>query len=82
MAFSRFDNLELLQLPDCDGLMENGKCKCLNVPSCRGEDCSFEHKNESLEKAYARLRLLPEEKQKHIAKKYYNGDRPWAESEE
>jgi Zn-finger protein len=69
-------------MPDCDELLENGKCKLLKVPTCRGNDCSFIHKKGSYEKVYARLRLLPEEKQKHIAKKYYNGDRPWAESEE
>ncbi len=82
MIYSRFDNSELMQLPDCDGLLENGKCKFLDVPACRGKDCSFSHKKDSFEKVYARLRLLSEEKQEHISKKYYNGDRPWAESEE
>ncbi|AHF11222.1 MULTISPECIES: hypothetical protein [Dehalobacter] len=40
MTYTRYSNLELLKLPDCDGLLENGKCKYLDVPACLGENCS------------------------------------------
>ncbi len=80
MTYTRYSNLELLKLPDCDGLLENGQCKWLDVSACRGKDCSFYHKKDSLEKVFARLRSLPEEKQEHISQKYYYGERPWAES--
>ncbi len=80
MTFSRYENLELLNLPDCDGLLENGQCSCLDVPACLGYECSFYHKTGSLEKVFARLRALAEEKQEHISQKYYQGARPWAKS--
>lgn len=70
-------NLELLKLPDCYGLLEKGKCRCLDVPNCQGEKCSCYHN--SRKKAFARLRSLDEKKQEHISKKYYYGKRPWAE---
>lgn len=80
MTFTRYANLELLDLPDCDGLLENGQCDCLEVPACLGYECSFIHKTDNMEKVYARLRVLPEERQEHISQKYYQGVRPWAES--
>jgi len=82
MTFSRYENLEFLELPDCDGLLESGQCGCLDVSFCRGNGCSFYHKKNSLEKVFARLRELVEEKQAHISQKYYNGERPWAERDD
>lgn len=71
---TRYSNLELLKLPDCGGLLENGKCRWLNVQTCIGGECSY---HRSLAKAYERLRSLDEKMQEHIAKKYYGGSRPW-----
>ena len=70
-------NLELLKLPDCAGLLENGKCEYLDVPGCQGKNCTFYN---GQKKAFARLLSLDEEKQNHISQKYYSGKRPWSES--
>jgi len=67
----------LLKLPDCRGLLENGKCKWLNIPACFGASCTYYKKLDSLTKAYERLSSLPEAKQECIAQKYYGGFRPW-----
>lgn len=76
---SRNLNLELISLPDCAGLLENGKCSWLNTPKCIGKQCSFHHKKASLNKAKERLSSLDEPAQEHIARKYYGGCRPWLE---
>lgn len=81
MVYTRNLNLELLKLPDCDALLENGKCNCLDVPACLGASCPSYHKKDSPEKVFARLRSLDEEKQEYISQKYYGGKRPWAQSE-
>lgn len=73
-------NLEMLSLPDCEGLSENGKCRRLNTPSCIGNDCSFYQRVSSLDRANKRLCSLDESTQKHISKKYYGGFRPWLKS--
>jgi hypothetical protein len=73
--YTRYSNLEFLELPDCKGLLENGKCRYLNVPNCLGKNCSY---RQSRKKVFARLRSLDEKQQEHISKKYYNGARPWA----
>ncbi len=67
----------LSKLPDCRGLLENGKCKLMNVPACFGVSCTYYKKIDSLTKAYERLSSLPEAKQECIAQKYYGGFRPW-----
>lgn len=77
MGLSRTANLELISLPNCGGLRENGGCRWLDVPACVGTECRYCHNHDSLEKAHARLRSLDEETQKHIAKKYYGGSHPW-----
>ena len=78
-ALTKYSNTELLLLPDCDGLQENGKCRWTHVP-CAGEDCKWRSQSGSLQKAYARLRTLDEEQQERISLKYYFGVRPWMES--
>ncbi len=78
-ALTRYSNAELLKLPDCGGLLENGKCKWLNVPACTGAGCSYYRKMGSEQRAYTRLRTLDEKAQERISKKYYNGTRPWRE---
>ena len=77
MGLSRISNLELIMLPNCGGLRENGTCSWLNVPACTGTKCHYYHSANSLEKAYERLRTLDEEAQQRIAQKYYSGFRPW-----
>jgi len=77
MGLSRISNLELIMLPDCGGLCENGSCSWLKLSACTGPKCRFYNSTNSLEKAHDRLRSLDEETQLRIAKKYYNGSRPW-----
>ncbi|MET0017794.1 hypothetical protein [Oscillibacter sp.] len=80
-ALTRYSNPELLKLPDCGGLLENGKCRWLNVPKCSGTKCSYCQRQNSLEKAQKRLRSLDEATQERIAQKYYGGFRPWADAD-
>ena len=80
-GLTRFSSPELLKLPDCCGLQESGKCKWLDVPSCRGTGCAHYMKKDGREKGFERLRDLDERKQAHIARKYYRGSRPWDEAE-
>lgn len=82
-SLTRNSNAELLYLPDCSGLLENGKCRWLSVSICLGLKCTHYKGVGSLgenrlEKAQARLRSLDEKTQEHIARKYYGGSRPWA----
>ncbi len=79
-SLERNSDTELLMLPDCAGLLENGKCKWLRVSGCLGIKCSYYQGTNSLEKAKRRLRSLDEDTQEHIAKKYYGGYRPWLET--
>lgn len=76
-ALTRYSNTELLKLPDCGGLLENGKCRWLNVPSCIGQNCRYCQKEISQERTFERLRSLDKKTQLHIAKKYYRGELPW-----
>ncbi|MDP4153231.1 MAG: hypothetical protein Q8865_07340 [Bacillota bacterium] len=39
-TINRYANTELLKLPDCEGLLENGNCKWLNVTVCLGASCT------------------------------------------
>jgi hypothetical protein len=73
-------SFDLISLPDCAGLRENGKCGWLNTDACIGEQCSFNCKNSSLEKANKRLSSLDENAQARISRKYYGGCRPWLEN--
>ncbi|HBN85964.1 MAG TPA: hypothetical protein DDZ89_19225 [Clostridiales bacterium] len=72
---------DLLSMPDCSSLSDNGKCKRLNVTKCRGEKCPFKKSNEeenvSRERSFLRIMSLDKSKQIHIAKKYFSGNMPW-----
>ena len=72
---------DLLGMPDCSSLSDNGKCTRLNVTKCRGENCPFkkscEEENDSKERAYQRIMSLERSMQIHIAKKYFEGTMPW-----
>ena len=65
--------------------MEYGRfmCEATENEQCFGTTCAFyrtqEDKKESLQKAYERLRSLPEEEQRRISDTYYNGRQPWKE---
>ena len=65
---------------DCFAICENGYCGVLGR-HCHGESCGFhktkKEQEESLEKAKARLRNLPEYQQEAVADKYYGGMRKW-----
>lgn len=79
----RFFNLELLELPDCKGLADNGRCIWLNINACKGEVCAFkrsasEYKSSHIN-TFQRLASLSSLEQTHIADKYYNGKKPWNE---
>ena len=81
-AWTRNASAELLRLPDCGGLLENGKCRWLNVPSCLGAGCSFYQGFNSQTKSKMRLRALDDATQERIARKYYGGTRPWLNDNE
>ncbi len=79
-AHTKYDRIEMLKLPDCGGLLDNGRCKWLNVPACIGAGCSYAGRS-SASCARRRLRSLDETTQSHIADKYYGGARPWLEDQ-
>ncbi|MDR1641661.1 MAG: hypothetical protein LBT59_18375 [Clostridiales bacterium] len=62
---------------DCIGLLEDDKCKWLNVTTCLREKCSFYQRMDSLGQAFKRLSTLDEATQTRIAEKYYSGSKPW-----
>lgn len=71
---------EMLSLPDCRFLTENGTCGRLNISHCAGEKCKFlnrEANHTDINVWSSRLSLLSEEEQMKIARKYYGGKRPW-----
>ena len=70
-------SVEFLKLPDCAGLLENGKCRWLQITGCAGKNCEHYRKASSQAKATARLCSLDEETQERIAQKYYGGFRTW-----
>ncbi|SMC81828.1 hypothetical protein [Papillibacter cinnamivorans] len=76
-TLSRRSNLELLKMPDCGGLREDGRCSRIDIPCCTGPKCAFFREASSPAKARIRLRSLDEALQKRIADKYYGGKRPW-----
>lgn len=77
----RMKGAEMRDLPDCIYLSEKGKCLHLKNDKCGGFSCSFLTTRNSVaakESLWAeRLCSLSEERQKTIAKKYYNGAMPW-----
>ena len=79
-ALTRNANIELLNLPNCGGLQENGKCRWLNVSACVGPGCAHYQDINSFDKAQQRLCSLDESTQQRIAQKYYGGSRPWADN--
>ena len=79
-ALARYSNTELLKLPDCGGLLENGSCRWLDVPKCTGGKCSYCQNLDSSDKALKRLQTLDEATQERIAQKYYGGSRPWVDT--
>lgn len=74
---TRYSGLKLVDLPDCESLMENGRCGCLNVFECTGKCCPFYRPRGAKNQANERLRALDETVQERIAQKYYHGKRPW-----
>lgn len=74
---TRYSGLRLVDLPDCESLMENGRCGCLNVYECVGRCCSFYRARGTQQQANKRLCALDEAAQEKIAQKYYHGKRPW-----
>jgi len=73
MSIGRLSNLELLELPDCMGLANNGKCTWLNINACRGKGCTFtrsaiDNKSSRIY-TFHRLASLSVSKQMHIADK-------------
>lgn len=81
-AVSRNANLEWIELPDCESLLENGRCASLRVASCAGSTCAFFQPRGTRRQADARLRALDEAEQERIAQRYYGGRRPWLIQEE
>lgn len=80
--FTRLPSAKLMNTSDCAGMLENGKCRWLQIDACAGENCTYYRKASSQAKAEARLCSLDEETQESIAKKYYGGFRPWQEDNE
>jgi hypothetical protein len=80
-TFADAAKTEILKMPDCEGLLENGRCRWLNVSACTGLGCRYYQHTGSLVKARQRLQSLDEETQERIAQKYYKGYRPWTETD-
>lgn len=76
-SFNRYADVELINLPDCEGLLKNGKCNYLNVSACIGAKCTYFRHKGAQDESYKRLCCLDEATQNHIAQKYYGGKRPW-----
>lgn len=84
MTITKYANMDLLGLPDCAGLTDEGKCRWMTYPACRGRSCKYAKPREAdaLGKVYARLCALDEQTQARISQKYYGGSRPWLEGSE
>lgn len=84
MIYNRFSHTNLLELPNCAGLSDTGKCFWLNIASCQGNECPFkktrEDQSNSIHQVKNRLSELEEFEQEKIAKKYYGGNRSWEKS--
>lgn len=68
---------ESFEPKNCRGYTGDGKCCLLNVALCQKERCPFFNTQAECDKAERRLSELTDEQQKHIAKKYYGGKKPW-----
>ena len=83
MAADKQEN-EILLLPDCNSLSENGSCMLMHTKNCIGRNCKFIHSSDEMAFAHARwksrLLSLSNEKQQSISKKYYGGQMPWKQS--
>lgn len=83
MTLTKYSNLSLLHMPDCVGLMENGRCSRLDVKLCEGDGCALkktrDEQSDALKKSMSRLLSLDEKTQAQIARKYYGGKRVWLE---
>jgi translation elongation factor EF-Tu-like GTPase len=59
---------------------KNGECDALDIGKCV-LPCNFSRTAEQDDiaqtRTYARLRTLPEARQRYISIKYYNGKLPW-----
>lgn len=74
-------SLDILKLPNCIYLMENGRCRELSFKKCMGSSCRFciikDSFDASKQKWSKRLNSLDEKQQTEISKKYYGGKMPW-----
>lgn len=74
-------HLDILDLPNCVYLLENGRCRELTFKKCKGTACRFcltkDRFADSRRKWSDRLNSLDEKKQSEISKKYYGGKTPW-----
>lgn len=81
MSLTKLSNINLLDMPDCVGLMENGRCSRLNITYCAGNICPLKltrpEEIDSRRRSMERLRSLDEQTQAKIAGKYYGGRRVW-----
>ena len=63
--------------------IKNGRFTCMatEYDVCEGEQCKFyktqARQREQNEQVRAHLRSLPEDKQREISEKYYDGRTPW-----
>lgn len=84
LALTRLSNLDLIDLPNCAGLQENGRCARLDIDQCLGEGCPLmrtpAQEKAALRHTFLRLGSLGEEEQVKIARKYYGGRRVWADA--
>jgi hypothetical protein len=76
-SLTRYSGLRLVDLPDCESLLENGHCGCLNVYECTGNSCPFYRARGTQDQANKRLCALDDFEQERIAQKYYHGKRTW-----
>lgn len=83
MSLTKLSNLYLVHMPNCVGLLENGRCARLETAHCHGDSCPLKltQKEETAaqDRAMQRLRSLDERTQDKIARKYYGGKRVWWE---
>lgn len=81
MARNPLSNLYFIDLPNCMGLSERGKCIWQNNAVCKGEKCKIKRSEGETQSAQIktsqRLASLSDSQQTHIADKYYGGKKPW-----
>lgn len=68
------NSFEILDLPNCIHLMENGRCRELSFKKCVGKTVLTKQKWSN------RLNSLDEKRQREISDKYYGGKMPWKKS--